>query len=103
MVRVRKPRAATKDLDREMVADEFRPMGPAERARWESARRKPGRLPRGREARLSERERLRLLRVFDEVVPLVPPRPVSQVKKEIEEIQRARHAGGRGGARDAAR
>jgi hypothetical protein len=56
-----------------------------------------------RVGRLSERERLRLLRVFDEVVPLVPPRPVSQVKKEIEEIRRARHAGGRGGARDAAR
>jgi hypothetical protein len=55
-----------------------------------------------RVGRLSERERLRLLRVFDEVVPLVPSRPVSQVKKEIEEIRRARHAGGRGGARDAA-
>jgi len=56
-----------------------------------------------RVGRLSERERLRLLRVFDEVVPLVPPRPVSHVKREIEEIRRARHAGGRGGARNIAR
>ena len=56
-----------------------------------------------RVGRLSERERLRLLRVFDEVVPLVPPRPVSQVKREIEEVRRARHAGGRGGARNIAR
>lgn len=56
-----------------------------------------------RVGRLSERERLLLLRVFDELVPLVPPRPVTQVKKEIEEIRRARHAGGRGGGRSAAR
>jgi hypothetical protein len=45
-------RAATKDLDREMVADEFRPMGPAERARWERARRKPGRPRRGAGAKV---------------------------------------------------
>ena len=49
---VRKPRAATKDLNREMVADEFRPMGPAERARWERARRKPGRPRRGAGAKV---------------------------------------------------
>jgi hypothetical protein len=56
-----------------------------------------------RVGRLSERERLRLLRVFDELVPLVPPRPVTKVKREIEEIRRARHAGGRGGGRSASR
>ena len=45
-------RAATKDLDRDMVADEFHPMGPAERARWERARRKPGRPRRGAGAKV---------------------------------------------------
>jgi hypothetical protein len=100
-VKVRKPGASTKDLDREMVADEFRPMGPAESARWERARRTLP--PKGGPNPLTKRERLRLLRIFDEVVPLVPPRPVSQVKREIEKIRRARHAGGRGGARGAAR
>lgn len=45
-------RAATKDLDREMVADEFRPMAPVERARWERARRKPGRPRRGAGAKV---------------------------------------------------
>ena len=50
-----------------------------------------------RVGRLSERERLRLLRVFDEVVPLVRARPARQVRKEIEEVRRARRGGGRGG------
>src|ERR1039458_7255793 len=45
-------RAATKDLDRDMVADEFHPMGPAERVRWERARRKPGRPRRGAGAKV---------------------------------------------------
>lgn len=45
-------RAATKDLNREMVADEFHPMGAAERARWERARRKPGRPRRGAGAKV---------------------------------------------------
>ena len=52
-----------------------------------------------RVGRLSERERLRLLRVFDEVVPRISLRPTSQVKREIEEVRRARRAGGRGGVR----
>lgn len=34
---------ATVEFDREFIADTFRPMTPAERARWERARRKPGR------------------------------------------------------------
>ena len=45
-------RAATKELDREMVADEFRPLTAAESARWEKARRKPGRPRRGAGAKV---------------------------------------------------
>ena len=45
--------------------------------------------------RLSERERLRLLRVFDEVVPRIPERPLAEVRKELEAIRQARRAGGR--------
>ena len=45
-------RVATKDLDRELVADDFRPIGLGERARWERARRKPGRPPRGAGAKV---------------------------------------------------
>ncbi len=56
-----------------------------------------------RVGRLSERERLRLLRVFDEVVPRIPSRPAAQVRREIEDVRRARRAGGRGGAGGAAR
>lgn len=52
-----------------------------------------------RVGRLSERERLRLLRVFDEVVPRIPSRRAAEVRREIEEIRRARRAGGRGAAR----
>jgi hypothetical protein len=49
--------------------------------------------------RLSERERLRLLRVFDEVMPRIHARPAAEVRREIDEIRRARRAGGRGGRR----
>lgn len=45
--------------------------------------------------RLSERERLRMLQIFDQVVPLIPPRPRSEVDQELREIRRARRAGGR--------
>jgi len=45
--------------------------------------------------RLSERERLRLLRVFDEVVPRIPERPLAEVRKELEAIRQARRTGGR--------
>lgn len=44
---------------------------------------------------LNERERLRLLRVFDEVVPRIPERPLAEVHKELEAIRQARRAGGR--------
>ncbi len=56
-----------------------------------------------RVGRLSERERLRMLRVFDELIPRIPPRPASLVKREIARIRRARRAGGRGGVRGPAR
>lgn len=45
--------------------------------------------------RLSERERLRLLRVFDEVVPVIPERPLAEVEAELAALRRARRGGGR--------
>jgi len=51
-----------------------------------------------RVGRLSERERLRLLKVFDEVVPRIPSRPADQVRREIERVRQARRAGGRRGS-----
>lgn len=45
--------------------------------------------------RLSERERLRLLRTFDEVVPRIPTRAVRKVEQELKDLRRARRAGGR--------
>jgi predicted DNA-binding protein len=50
-----------------------------------------------RVGRLSERERLRQLQIFDEVLPRIPARPAAEVRREINEIRRARRAGGRGG------
>lgn len=48
-----------------------------------------------RVGRLSERERLRLLASFDELVPRIPVRPTSMVERELRAIRRARRAGGR--------
>ena len=45
--------------------------------------------------KLGEEERLRLLKVFDSVVPAIPRRPGPDVKQEIAAIRRARRAGGR--------
>ncbi len=45
--------------------------------------------------RLSERERLRLLRVFDEVMPRIAPRPQEEVDAELRDIREARRGGGR--------
>ena len=45
--------------------------------------------------RLSERERLHLLRVYDELVPRIPDRPIASVEKELKEIRRSRRQGGR--------
>jgi hypothetical protein len=49
----------------------------------------------GRVGRLSEPERLRLLRVFDEVTPAIPVRPARAVDAELRALSRARRAGGR--------
>jgi hypothetical protein len=48
-----------------------------------------------RVGRLSERERLRLLAAFDELVPKIPRRPLAEVEREIREIREARRGGGR--------
>ena len=45
--------------------------------------------------RLSERERLRLLRAFDELMPRIPERSAAEVDRELRSIRRARRAGGR--------
>lgn len=52
-----------------------------------------------RVGRLSERERVKLLRTFDELVPRIPARGVREVERELREIRQARRAGGRRTAR----
>lgn len=54
-----------------------------------------------RVGRLSERERLRLLHLFDELVPRIPARPAARVRREIEAVRQARRGGGREGRRRA--
>jgi hypothetical protein len=45
--------------------------------------------------RLSESERQRLLKVFDDLVPAIPSRPQHDAEEELQEIRRARRSGGR--------
>lgn len=45
--------------------------------------------------RLSERERLSLLRTFDVVVPRIPSRDAGEVERELKALRRARRSGGR--------
>ena len=45
--------------------------------------------------RLSEPERLNMLRLFDEMVPRIPVRDVLEVDRELKAIRRARRSGGR--------
>jgi hypothetical protein len=45
--------------------------------------------------RLSERERVRMLHVFDEMVPGIPPRSTAAVESELKSIRKARRMGGR--------
>ena len=45
--------------------------------------------------KLSEVERRRMLADFDRLVPLIPSRPESEVRRELEEIRKARRRGGR--------
>jgi len=49
--------------------------------------------------RLSEGERLALLRTFDRVIPAVPARPAREVDAEIRGLRAARRQGGRRGGR----
>ena len=44
---------------------------------------------------LGQRETMRLLRVFDEVVPRIPSRDIRGVEQELKVIRRARRSGGR--------
>ena len=44
---------------------------------------------------LSECERLRLLRIFDEVIPQIPERSLLNVEKELSSLRTARRVGGR--------
>jgi predicted DNA-binding protein len=48
-----------------------------------------------RVGRLSEGERLELLRRFDRLVPAIPRRPVAEVEAELAEVRAARRSGGR--------
>lgn len=45
--------------------------------------------------RLGERERLRLLTAFDELVPRIPERPEAEVDAELEGVRDSRRGGGR--------
>lgn len=45
--------------------------------------------------RLSEQERLRILRALDDLAPLVPHRTRADVDRELREIRVARRSGGR--------
>lgn len=45
--------------------------------------------------RLSERERLRMLKTFDELVDEIPARPVREVDDELAAIRASRRAAGR--------
>ncbi len=45
--------------------------------------------------RVSESERLRRLKAFDTLFPLIPVRPQQETDDELKEIRRARRSGGR--------
>ena len=45
--------------------------------------------------RLSDEERDRMLRLFDELTREIPDRPRSEVEGELEDLRRARRVGGR--------
>lgn len=48
-----------------------------------------------RAGRLSEGERLRMLRAFDELVPRIPKRSADEVAGELKALRQSRRAGGR--------
>jgi len=45
--------------------------------------------------KLSEEERVRLLKIFDTLLPKVPKRPLREVEAELRDIRRARRRWGR--------
>ena len=45
--------------------------------------------------RLSEKERVRMLELFDTLVPKIPSRPLAEVEAEIRTIRSERRSGGR--------
>jgi predicted transcriptional regulator len=49
----------------------------------------------GRIGRLSESERLKMLRTLDELLARIPNRPQSEVDRELKAIRQARRSGGR--------
>jgi len=53
-----------------------------------------------RVGRLSEAERLRLLRTLDDVLERIPERPVAEVDAELAAVRAARRSGGRQSADD---
>jgi hypothetical protein len=44
---------------------------------------------------MGERERKRMLRIFDEVIPQIPARPLHELRRELKAIRLARRGGGR--------
>jgi hypothetical protein len=50
-----------------------------------------------RAGRMTEAERVRILAVFDEVIPKIPKRPAREVAEELSAIREARRAGWRRG------
>jgi predicted DNA-binding protein len=50
-----------------------------------------------RMGRLSEGERVKMLRTFDEMVPQIPARDISETQQEQRDIRLARRNGGRRG------
>ena len=48
--------------------------------------------------RLGERERVAMLRTFDDLVPKIPIRPEIDVDRELEDLRKARRVGGRAAA-----
>jgi hypothetical protein len=45
--------------------------------------------------KMSEQERKRMLRIFDEIIPSILARPLNEVRRELKEIRLARRLGGR--------
>lgn len=45
--------------------------------------------------KISEQERKRMLRIFDEVIPRIPARPLEEIQRELKEIRLSRRLGGR--------